>query len=50
MRSPQAAHRFFISAREHLKHLATNLLFVDGKALGVIGAKKAGVPLSGVEP
>ncbi len=34
-------------------HLATGfadyLLFVDGKALGVIEAKKAGMPLSGVE-
>ncbi len=40
-----------VAVREaHLKSgFADYLLFVDGKALGVIEAKKAGVPLSGVE-
>lgn len=40
-----------VAVREpHLKTgFADYLLFVDGKALGVIEAKKAGVPLTGVE-
>jgi type I restriction enzyme, R subunit len=41
-----------VAVREaHLKTgFADYLLFVGGKALGVIEAKKAGTPLSGVEP
>lgn len=40
-----------VAVREaHLKTgFADYLLFVDGKALGIVEAKKAGVPLSGVE-
>jgi type I site-specific restriction endonuclease len=40
-----------VAVREaHLKTgFADYLLFVEGKALGVVEAKKVGVPLSGVE-